>query len=418
MRRPLSRLWTVLLPLLGMAMPMHAQSPPVRMLAAADATLESEFSFVTAVRELPGGRVLVLDYGAGAVRVIDAAFTSSAPVGRSGQGPGEYRSPTRLLALGGDSTAVFDWGNSRLLVIGPSATPGPTRDVRGGRGCDTAIAARAMPFRASDGAGRFYTEAEPFRYAADGTRQPTDSAAIERWSSACRADTLAWVPAHRAPSRSGGTPDPFPARTQWAVAPDGRVVIVRHAPYRVDIVARDGRRRDGAPIPFARVRVTEAVRQQWRDDEQRPQAAITITRATGSVATSMMRKPSYTEPDEWPEYLPPFLGDAVQVATDGSAWVQRATAPDENPLYDVIDATGRLAERVRLAARSRIVGFGRGTVYVIRRGTDDLEYLERHPLVPRGASGAPQSRTQQPAPATGNQQPAPTPSSPTPPHPQ
>ena len=355
-----------------------ARAQPASVLARPEAVFPSDFTSVTAVRELRDGRVIVLDYGAGLVHLVDARLSSVSPIGRHGQGPGEYRSPTRLFALRGDSTAVYDWGNTRLLVIRPDGSPGGILDARGGRGCEPWVASRATPYRATDAKGQYYTEAEPYRYPTDSARQKTDSAAIERWNTACRADTLGFVPANHYRETRPEDVDPFPAPTQWAVAPDGRVAFVRPDPYRVDIVHTTGRRQDGVAIAYDRVRVTEEVKQAWREEQERPQPALTITRA-GAVSTSMMRK-GFTEPSRWPASLPPFSRDAVQFASDGRLWVRRAVGPDQAPLYDVIDGSGRLVERVRLSLGSRIVGFGNGTVHVIRRDRDDLEYLERHRL--------------------------------------
>jgi hypothetical protein len=51
---------------------------------------------------------------------------------------------------------------------------------------------------------------------------------------------------------------------------------------------------------------------------------------------------------------------------------------DATPKYDRFDAAGRLVGQVTLRPRSRVVGFGAGTVYVVRTDEDDLQYLERY----------------------------------------
>jgi len=90
---------------------------------------------------------------------------------------------------------------------------------------------------------------------------------------------------------------------------------------------------------------------------------------------------SNQERDDWPEYFPPFLGNAVQVAPNGQVWVLQASASDDAaPTYDIFDAAGKLTSRVQLAKRSRVVGFGSGTVYVVRSDEDDLQYLQRYRL--------------------------------------
>ena len=91
----------------------------------------------------------------------------------------------------------------------------------------------------------------------------------------------------------------------------------------------------------------------------------------------------FAEPTEWPRDLPPFLAGALSMGLDGRLWVQRTTAAGAPPTFDVFDAAGRLAERVTLPARTRLVGHGRGVVYLVRIDEDDLEYLERYRLVGR-----------------------------------
>ena len=78
--------------------------------------------------------------------------------------------------------------------------------------------------------------------------------------------------------------------------------------------------------------------------------------------------------------MPPFTGrGAVLASPDGEAWVLRTrSAGDKVPTYDVFDRTGALVKKVMLNQSSRVVGFGKGTVYVARTDDDDLQYLERY----------------------------------------
>lgn len=89
-------------------------------------------------------------------------------------------------------------------------------------------------------------------------------------------------------------------------------------------------------------------------------------------------RPNSEEP-EWPETLPAFSGrDAVLLTPEGEVWVERLhRANDPTPRYEVFDAAGRLIGQVTLRPGSRVVGFGKGTVYVVRMDEDDLQYLER-----------------------------------------
>jgi hypothetical protein len=64
----------------------------------------------------------------------------------------------------------------------------------------------------------------------------------------------------------------------------------------------------------------------------------------------------------------------------GILWVQRTTFGRDGGRYDLIDSTGAVSERIRFPEGHRVVGFGRGTVYLIRRNADDLEFLQRMDL--------------------------------------
>ena len=46
----------------------------------------------------------------------------------------------------------------------------------------------------------------------------------------------------------------------------------------------------------------------------------------------------------------------------------------------MIDPAGRLVRQVVLPLRSRVVGFGKASVYVSRYDQDDLQYLQRYAL--------------------------------------
>jgi hypothetical protein len=82
----------------------------------------------------------------------------------------------------------------------------------------------------------------------------------------------------------------------------------------------------------------------------------------------------------FPEFLPPFLEHAVTFATDGSLWVKRTTAAEDPPTFDVFSPSGQTMRRIVLPERSKLVGFGKGVVYLAHIDDDDLQYLRRYEL--------------------------------------
>src|SRR5690349_1689664 len=88
-----------------------------RVLDKPQVEIAEPFTNVSSVRELSDGRVIVVDAGNQSVHVVDFKAKSVEQIGRSGSGPGEYKSPGVLLPLSGDTTLVGDAGNARLLEI-------------------------------------------------------------------------------------------------------------------------------------------------------------------------------------------------------------------------------------------------------------------------------------------------------------
>jgi len=78
-----------------------------------------DFTRVTGVRELSGGRLLISDFMEERVVVADFGAQSVELVGRRGQGPAEYVRPYALYALGGDSTLLM--ASARWLIFSGAA---------------------------------------------------------------------------------------------------------------------------------------------------------------------------------------------------------------------------------------------------------------------------------------------------------
>jgi hypothetical protein len=344
------------------------------------------FTSVVTVRELRDGSVIVLDRGDGRLVRLTQDLGAATPIGRRGNGPGEYATPQRLIALAGDSSAVYDWSNSRFLIILPDGQPGGFFDAQSNRGCSSRARANLSLFVAADGQGHFYAEGQPIVVSADGIVRASDSAAIERTAPNCGRDTVAFVPNRwgREQTRISGGFAVGPSTViplQGAVFADGVLAIVRPEPYSVDFVYLNGNRRSGESISYRRIPVTANLKQLWREERGRPSATITISRSPdkGSSESSVsMKSRPVREPSTWPRHLPPFLEDAVIASPDGHVWIRRALRSEDPPTYDVVDRFGRVVQQVVLRPRSRIVGFGPSSVYVVRRDQDDLEYLERY----------------------------------------
>ena len=364
---------------------------PTRTLGKPVAEFEEPFTSVGSVRELSNGRVIVSDARDRVVQMLDFASGSATQVGREGQGPGEYAFPGGVYAAPGDTTLLHDPLNQRLLLIAPNGKPAGQHALRReGPGPGPRVMG---PVRGSDARGRLYSQGSGITMGPEGP-QSSDSVPIIRYDRGTqKADTVAFLAQPRSNTQvSGGqgnmrvmvgAANPLAPRDEWAVAADGRVAVVRHEPYRVEWIAPTGARTVGPAIPFPKVKVSEADKKAI-ERQRASGGAIMMTRNDGpggsSAQARAMSAADLPPLTDWPEYRPPFVGGAATVAPNGELWVRRTLTGAEAQTYDVFDAKGARVAQVQLPRGTRLVGFGKGTAYLVRIDDDDLQYVQKYTL--------------------------------------
>lgn len=392
---------------------LSAQTVPTKTFSRPVAEFAEPYTSLRGVRELADGRVVVTDNRDKVVQLVDFRTGRATKVGREGSGPNEYQMPASALPLPGDSTLIVDPLNSRFLLLGPGGTPAGTWTPTGAD--DARPAARPAPAgapgraggpviamggamqllstRAVDAQGRIYHTGAPVENTPQGPKA-ADSIPILRVNRRIMAaDTVAFLRVPKGNTNvnaSGGNVSvrigggPFAAEDGWTVLPDGRVVVVRHADYHVEVYPASGRGAPvrGAPVAGTPIRVGDAEKQAWRDERaaNAPVAiARTVTAGPGGTTTRNEAVPmTAPEPDSWPATMPLFVGQQVYATPTGEIWVGRSrAASDKSPRYDVFDATGRRTGQVVFPPRTRVVGFGKGAVYTARADEDDLQYLQK-----------------------------------------
>jgi len=380
-------------PVVGMAQATGAV--PTRPIGKVDVEYREPFTTVTSIRELRDGRVIVADRREKTLQLIDLARGSALPIGRSGSGPGEWLNPGTLFALPSDTTMMPDLGNYRSLFINPDGKPGKTAAI------DADNPMYAGDLQGLDRAGRALVVSQVrSRNPREGTSGVAYVLRVDRQTG--RTDTVGRLAEPKgevsvATMLSGGmmktvTNLPLAAQDLAAIAPDGRVIIVRAEPYRLEFIAPDGKRTTGPVATPPGIRINDAEKEAFTRSQIRPGAIMvhgpagaTPPPVSGGSATPKAPQLSSAEikammnPDmAWPTVKPPFLSGAVQVDPTGRVWVLRTRAwNDSIPTFDVFDATGRVIERVSLPKRTRLAGFGNGVAYLARTDDDDLVWLQR-----------------------------------------
>ncbi len=251
-----------------------------------------------------------------------------------------------------------------------------------------------------------------------------DSAAIVRVELATRKlDTVAFIKTPKVRmkmttdttgrSMMSSIIDPLPKVDDWAVLADGSIAVVRGMDYHVDRFAGDGTRTASERLPFewrhlndsakaafidstrvAMEKVRANMLAQMRDNPGRPLqmpmgaegaagAPMMVMRfeggppggaprggdnprprdeAGGPPRNFTMPPLAFVEPHELPDYAPPFTAGAARADLDGNLWVRTTIVVNGGPIYDVIDASGKMVDRVVLPAGRVIAGFGKGGV--------------------------------------------------------
>jgi len=224
------------------------------------------------------------------------------------------------------------------------------------------------------------------------------------------------------------TINPLPVTDDWAVLSDGTIALVRGREYRVEFLGADGSRTLADKIPFEWQRLsdedkaafidsTRAVMERRRaefaagggaagaagaggnvtfggGDGGGRQQVITMRmdgpgggtpprrggadsaqgRRTNANGNNQLPPLTFVSPSELPDYKPAFGVGSVRSDMDDRLWVRTIpTKPTTGgAVYDVIDRSGKLVDRVQVPADATIAGFGKGgVVYVgIRDGKE------------------------------------------------
>ena len=143
----------------------------------------------------------------------------------------------------------------------------------------------------------------------------------------------------------------------WDVMADGRIAIVRAAPYRIEWLSPAGKSTLGPVVAYDPIPFTAQDREASEKKAGRGGVSVGSVGGTGSGSAPIER--------EYAMVKPAFAPSDVIVSSSGHVWVMRtqpfgATATT----YDVFDGTGARIDRVTMPADSRVIGFGPGSVLV------------------------------------------------------
>lgn len=332
---------------------------------------EYGFSGIWFAAAAADGGIFVSDGADGLVRKFDGRGRFRGFVGRIGSGPGEYRRMEGLAVVADTALVVLDRGNGRAVVFDTAGSYRGAFSVRGGgfhphkvliAMSDGTIGVR---LRGAPGGGSSALGVSSVfvRYRLSG--QILDSTPVPQ-------EDLSGLVV------GGGTAGPrgvFPARTVFAVLPQGGIATAHTNSYHID-VAPAGRSRFAIERSVASLPLAGREREEWQQ-------------VLNYLATRGVRVP------ELPRRKPPirdlFADDDgriwVEVYTEASSWVAPsiAGAPRtprftlwEHNAYDVFSDAGRFLGRIDLPLASRALASRGNAVWTCEENRDGVLVLVRH----------------------------------------
>ena len=402
---------------------LHAQqsassqtSPRVlasRLIAAPDAKSSALLASPVAVRELPDGRLLVNDTQRRQLLLFDRGLATTTVVADSaGGGANSYGAgPGGIIRFVADSTLLVDPAGLSMFVIDPSGRIARVASVPRSQDA-AALGNNTSSSPGLDGKGRLiYRGISRVKQVTNGgltIAEFPDSVDIERVDLATRkVDTVGFYKVSKTNMiitqtergvSIGAELNPVQTVDDWAVLANGSIAIVRGLDYHVDILNSDGTLAAGPKIPFEWRPLTDDEKVVVLDSARR---AIDRMIANGDAAQMMSMHSGaappagghgagggatfgsgggsknaaptikMVSPSALPDYWPPFAQGAAKSDADGNLWV-RTTAKRANAIggsiYDVVDSTGLLADRIQVPPGRQIIGFGKnGVVYMAAR---------------------------------------------------
>jgi hypothetical protein len=336
------------------------------------AAISEAFTKISGVQELSGNLAVATDNMEAKVVLVDFGRGSVKQLGSKGDGPNEYRFPSPPIAAP-NGAYVLDTYQRRMISVGRNGAltgmkllpEGPLSRVR-----------------SSDAAGRVYFEGSDFDPNSGGF---SDSLPVMRWDPATnRVDRVGRVYGggrvilNRGGSRASLAREitPFPHLDAWTALPDGRLALIRHEPFRIDVVSASGTIQAGSVIPTTPIPLTASERDWYRKTITPPRMGAALV-GGGTGAQSM--QPQW-EDTSFPATMPAFIGADVIASPEGQIWIPRSfSGADKTRKYEIYDASGKLTGTAIVDAYARVVGFGAKSVYVARTNPDDdLVYLSKY----------------------------------------
>ena len=324
------------------------------MLDSAEAAIGA-LDHVSGIAELPDGRVVLTQGAVPAVLFADLATGELDTIGRSGEGPGEYRFPGDVFIRDG-RVHVFDFGPRRLTSWNFDGSLDSTLSIATMPGFDIAFDTMGYLYAEQPTTEGFVVIGQEL----DSTRSKDSTYIYRLRPNAAERDTVGRLfeignEIIRMGNGIARMRRLYQSADVWGVTPDGTLWIARGRENRVDRRAPDGTWTLGTPRPFTPIPTTEADRQK-------------LPPFRGLPGDSVER--------ELPKEKGPYQ-DAVG-APDGEVWTRlNQAAGFTREIYAIHPVSGTPERTVSFPKGYRVRAITDRFVYVTHEDEDGFQVLER-----------------------------------------
>jgi hypothetical protein len=339
-------------------------------IGASDGDERYLFGRVASVLPLAENRILVADRQVARLRIYDEDGGHVEDVGTvRGSGPGEFQEIEVARPYRGDSIAVYDRGNGRMAILGPSGTIVRTVSISPdfSPGPGTVLVVANVQFVGTLDDGRFVflgPERVPIEYQGRtrGVRMLIAHGPDGRELGPI-VNTEGML--HQFEQRS--QPLTFSGTTE-AAARGNRILYGNAVEFTIQVFLSGG---GAGPVYTGSGkprRVTDGVIEQHH---------AALRRLLGN---QMREGPPRQE--LYAETLPTY--ERMLLGSDGSLWVEHfrlLTELDQSRTYSVFDTSGAEHARLRLPARSELMEVVGRRAYVVERDDQDVQYVRIYDIV-------------------------------------
>jgi hypothetical protein len=339
-------------------------SPIIDLASSGDEGAAHEFVYVKDAARLSDGAFVIAESGSREIRVFSVNGAHRHTIGREGEGPGEFRDLTQVIALPGDSIFAYDFMLSRGTVFGPDGSLSRVITLTG-----THQSFPVFPIAS----GGFVIRA--FDHAAPRSRlglRRTTSPILRAGNAGQVTDTIAVIPGHESVVYDGGDSGALWGK-QGHLATDGeRVYLGWSDSLEYQVWSPEGDLLRIVRVPGVNLTLTpKQVEAEIRAYMPDPGKASPARRAIMEVQPDRTHRPAYRD---------------MVVDAEGYVWLQEHQGVHERSAdtrWFIFHPNGTWLGSIVMPARLTIFRIGKDWVLGKRLDEWDVEHVELYRLTRR-----------------------------------